>query len=154
MAGDGLDDWVSADDAFARNRAYVKPGEHTFNTKLAPDEERAFLGWVEKQKVPFDPRADVTDYDMRGFWKALNGNDPKARNAVDPNDGKVHYPDFWKTPYHETFSNESQWATPDAPRWTNDDKLVTHDGKVLFDDRAQRPVPAKGLINAMPASGP
>ena len=136
---------MSPNAIFSRNQAYLKPGDHTFNTKLSPEEEQKFLAWVAKQKVPFDPKAPVSDYDMRGFFKALSAGDPKARNAVDPNDGKLHYPDFWKTPYHETFSNQSQWATPDAPRWTADDKLVTRDGRVLFDDRAKPP--AKGLIN-------
>jgi hypothetical protein len=73
---------------------------------------------------------------MRGFYRGLLQKDPRASSAVDANDGHLHYPDFWKTPLHETFSNESQWAPADAPEWTPDDKLVTSGGRVVFDDRA------------------
>lgn len=123
----------------AKNRPYVKAGAHGFNTKLSTPEEQQFRAWLQQNKVPFDPEAPTTDYDMRGFWRALKAGDPKAKSAIDPNDTKLHYPDFWKTPLHKTFSNESQWATPDAPHWTNDDKLIDKHGKVLFDDRANRP---------------
>lgn len=75
---------------------------------------------------------------MRGFYKALKSGDPKAKNAIDPNDNKLHYPDYWKTPYHQTFSNESQWATKNAPHWTDDDKLVLPNGRVVFDDRKHK----------------
>jgi hypothetical protein len=121
---------------FARNSAWVKPGQHTYNTPLAPKQERAFRDWLGANSVPFDPAAQVSDYDMRGFWKGLQAGDPRAASAVDPNDNRIHYPDYWKTPYHETFSNESQWATPDAPHW-KDDQLVTKNGDVLFDDKAR-----------------
>jgi hypothetical protein len=121
-----------------RNKPYVKPGDNKYNTDLAPADETAFRDWLKKNNVPFDPNAPVSDYDMRGFYKGLEAGDPKAKNAVDPNDGKIHYPDYWKTPYHKTFSNESQWATGDAPKWNNQDQLVDKSGKVLFDDRAPR----------------
>lgn len=76
------------------------------------------------------------DYDMRGFWKALQAGDPLAQAAIDPNDQRMHYPDYWKTPYHETFSAESQWADPKkAPSWNDKDQLVMPDGTVIFDDR-------------------
>lgn len=73
---------------------------------------------------------------MRGFWQAMQQGDPRATSAVDPNDQRMHYPDYWKTPLHKTFSNESQWAPANAPRWTDDDKLVTPGGRVVFDDKA------------------
>jgi hypothetical protein len=82
---------------------------------------------------------------MRGFWKGLQDADTQAKSAVDPNDGKLHYPDYWKTPYHETFSNQSKWANEKAPRWTDDDKLITPDGRVLFDDRARNANPFSRL---------
>lgn len=123
---------------YARNAQYIKPGAQNFNTSLDPQAESAFRAWVAQNKIPFDPSADVTDYDMRGFYKALQQGDPIAKNAIDPNDGRMHYPDYWKTPYHETFSNESQWAKPNAPHWTDDDKLVAPDGTVIFDDRAKK----------------
>lgn len=128
-------------DYYARNKQYVTPGDHQYNTQLKPAEERQFSQWAYVNGVPFDFNAPVTDYDMRGFYRALQAGDPRATSAVDPNDGKMHYPDYWKTPYHQTFSNESQWATKDAPRWTEDDKLVDAQGNVVFDDRAPRKAP-------------
>jgi hypothetical protein len=69
---------------------------------------------------------------MRGFFKALQGGDPMARSAVNEHDGRLHYPDKWKTPYHESFSNESQWANQNAPRWSDGDVLSNASGRVIF----------------------
>ena len=100
----------------------------------------AYRQWVKDNDVPTNPDAKgQQDYDMRGFWLGLQHQNPKAQSAVDPNDNRLHYPDYWKTPSHETFSNESQWAKPDSPGWTDDDKLVTPGGPVLYDDRAPKP---------------
>lgn len=124
---------------FDRNKNYVKPGAANFQTALTPDGEQAFRKWVTSNKVPFDPdQKGPQDYDMRGFYAALQSGDPDAKSATDRNDGKLHYPDKWKTPYHETFSAESQWATPDAPKWNDKDQLVAKDGRVLFDDRQEK----------------
>jgi N12 class adenine-specific DNA methylase len=122
---------------YERNKAWTKPGTEKYRTDLSPAEEAQFKAWVKANNVPNDDRPQ-SDYDMRGFWKALQAKDPKATSAVDPNDKRMHYPDYWKTPYHETFSAESQWADPKkAPKWNDKDQLVGQDGKVLFDDRAQ-----------------
>lgn len=128
---------------FDRNQAWTKAGATNFNTNLGNQEQR-FRKWVDDNNVPFDPTATgPQDYDMRGFWKGLQTGDPAAKSAVDPNDQRLHYPDYWKTPYHETFSNESQWADPaKAPSWNEKDQLVAPDGTVQFDDRApQSPAP-------------
>jgi hypothetical protein len=130
-----------APDFSSRNAQWVRPGEHVYNTPLGPADEARFRYWLNKNDVPFDPKTEATDYDMRGFWKGLDSGDPHAVTAVDPNDKKLHYPDYWKTPSHETFSNESQWATPDAPHWNPDDQLIDSNGKVLFDDRAKTQTP-------------
>jgi hypothetical protein len=87
--------------------------------------------------VPFDPNAPSSDYDMRGFFKALTSGDPRATSAIDPNDARMHYPDYWKTPSHQTFSGESQFATPSAPAWNQRDQLVGPGGRIIFDDRNQ-----------------
>ncbi len=121
---------------YDRNRAYAKKGD--YSTALNAASEQKFREWVRANKVPFDPAAKVADYDMRGFWLALQAKDPRAASAIDPNDKRLHYPDYWKTPYHETFSNESQWATSGAPTWNKQDQLVLPTGKVIFDDRAQK----------------
>ena len=76
---------------------------------------------------------------MRGFYKAMLAGNSMATSAVNPNDQKLHYPDYWKTPYHKSFSNESQWADPaKAPRWNEKDQLVMPDGTVVFDERAPK----------------
>lgn len=109
----------------------------SFNTPLDPGTEQFFRQWVAHNKVPFNPDAtEPQDYDMRGFYQGLMQQNPKAVSAVDPNDGRLHYPDFWKTPLHATFSNESQWAPANAPEWNAQDQLVSGGGKVLFDDKA------------------
>jgi hypothetical protein len=113
-----------------------QPGA-TYNTQLDPGQEKFFRMWVAANHVPFNPDATAPqDYDMRGFYQGLQQQNPKAMSAVDPNDGLMHYPDFWKTPVHQTFSNESQWAPADAPVWNDRDQLVSQGGRVLFDDRA------------------
>lgn len=76
---------------------------------------------------------------MRGFWTALQQGKPIATTAIDPNDKRIHYPDYWKTPLHQTFSAESQWANPArAPAWNDRDQLVLPNGQVIYDDRAQQ----------------
>ena len=97
-----------------------------------------FRSWARSNDVPFDPKRTLQDYDMRGFWQARQRKDPRAASAIDPHDKRLHYPDTWKTPYHETFSAESRWATPDAPRWRDDRYLVDKNGRVLFDAAAPR----------------
>lgn len=116
------------------NQPYTKPGPRTFTTQLPPDQEMAFRAWVAKNKVPFNPNDQLQDYDMRGFYQGLQNFDPQAIRAVDPYDHKMHFTDKWKTPYHDTFSADSQYATPDAPRWQQNRLLVGGDGRVLFDD--------------------
>lgn len=122
---------------FEKNKQYLKEGEHNYNTELSPKDELLFRDWLKRNNVPFDVNAKITDYDMRGFWKAYSEGDPKAKPSVNPNDKQIHYSDYWKTPYHESFSAESQWADPKkAPQWNDKDQLVLPDGTVIFDERA------------------
>lgn len=128
---------------FAANAEFVKPGvtpTTRFNTILAPDQESAFRKWVTLNNVPFDPNSSgPQDYDMRGFYKGLLSGDPHATTGMNPNDKQLHFSDWWKTPYHESFSAESQWANPrTAPRWNDRDQLVTPGGRVVFDERARK----------------
>ncbi len=123
---------------YERNQPYVLPGQHSFNTQLPTLQEFQFRKWLGENKVPFEAEAPVTDYDMRGFYMALQAGDPRATSAVNSNDGQMHYPDVWKTPYHETFSADSQWARPNAPQWNDQDQLVGPNGRILFDERAQK----------------
>lgn len=120
---------------FMGNVPHVVPKQ--FNTPLQPLDELSFRQWVQDENVPFDPQAGVTDYDMRGFWQALQQQQPNATASVNQNDGQMHYPDLWKTPLHQTFSTDSQWSTPAAPSWNNQDQLVSPNGRVVYDERAQ-----------------
>lgn len=134
---------------FARNSPYTKlpsgPISTPYNTRLDPVSELAFRGWLIQNNVPFQPDTKVTDYDMRGFYKGLIGGHPMAKQAFDQIDNRMHYSDYWKTPYHETFSGAggpysqgSQWAGPVAPQWNAQNQLISPSGKIMFDDKAQR----------------
>ncbi len=117
--------------------AYAKPGPYL--TQLSPYNENLFQTWVHRNQVPFDP-SPTADYDMRGFFQGLLDRHPLALTSINPNDGKLHFPDYWKTPYHQSFSNESQYALPTAPRWINDHQLADTSGKVVFDEQASHGV--------------
>jgi hypothetical protein len=117
-------------------RPPFKPGS-TYNTQLDPLTELLFRGWVGKNNVPFNVDAPVSDYDMRGFYKAQQQQNPMALSALNANDGLMHYPDYWKTPLHQSFSNESQWGMASAPQWVNDSQLAAPNGRVVFDEKAR-----------------
>lgn len=89
----------------------AKPGP--YKTALPMLDELKFQNWVKQNKVPFDD-GPKSDYDMRGFYKDMQSG--KLATGLGP-DGTIHYPDTYKTPYHKTFSNESIYATPNAPHW-------------------------------------
>lgn len=133
MAGEP--DWKAKLAAnLARNQSYAKPGP--YSTTLTAPEEKAFQAWVAANKVPFNPAETLQDYDMRGYYKnvAAVGN---SQTAVNPNDHRLHFPDTYKTPYHQSFSAESQYALPTAPIWANDHQLVDPKTKaVVFDELA------------------
>lgn len=148
MASPTLDDLIklmarrnySLEKNFARNQPYIATGRPVvgYNTPLSPLEEMAFRQWARTESgVPFKPDVQPQDYDLRGFYQALQQGDPRAASAIDPNDNRLHYPDIWKTPYHETFSNQSMYATPDAPQWNDQDQLIAPSGRIVFDDKDQ-----------------
>lgn len=137
-SGTSEDSGIPWEKIYQRNAPWIERGKHTYNTSLPPQSEKEFRKWVKKNKVSFDVHAELSDYDMRGFWLALTTGNPRAQTAIDPNDKRLHFPDYWKTPYDATFSNQSKWAVKSkAPHWTDDDKLVTPAGKVIWDDRAR-----------------
>lgn len=121
---------------FERNREWALPHPGNYVTQLPPAQEAKFQAWVKQNKVPWTD-GPQSDYDMRGFYQALQNKDPNALTAVNPNDNKLHYPDTWKTPYHKSFSRESQYAKPNAPKWNEKDQLVLDDGTIVFDERAE-----------------
>lgn len=122
---------------FQRNQGWAKPAL-SYQTALPPQAEGAFQDWVKRNQIPFDPNDPQSDYDMRGYWRdvVLGGNDQTAMNQ---NDGRRHYPDTYKTPYHQSFSAESRYATKYAPVWINDHQFADpHTGQVIFDERSAR----------------
>lgn len=94
---------------------YSQPSPYV--TQLSPQDEPKFQGWVKQNRIPWQD-SPTADYDMRGFWQAQQAGNPIAVRAVNQ-----HFPDVWKTPYHKLFSNESMYATSQAPHWEGD-KLV------------------------------
>lgn len=110
-------------------------------TPLNPQQEQEFRAWLKAPGSEADPRRYFNpddlkaDYDMRGFWLALQRGDPEARTGIDPNDQRLHMTDRFKTPYHKTFSADSMYSLPGAPRWLGDRLIDSQSGRVLFDDR-------------------
>lgn len=99
-----------------------------YSTILGPQQEQQFQSWVSQNKIPWQD-SPAADYDMRGFWKAMVSGDPNAKRA-----GNLHFPDTYKTPYHQTFSNQSIYSGPDAPHWEGD-VLKNKAGKIIADER-------------------
>lgn len=101
--------------------------QQKYRTSLSPVEEYEFYKWVKQNNIPFQEEGGpLADYDMRGFWKAMqSGGAERAKN--------LHFPDTFKTPFHQSFSNESKYAGSTAPHWV-DNKLVDQSGKVVFDE--------------------
>lgn len=87
-----------------------------YQTNLNTPEQFAFADWASSNKVPVNLGKN-SDYDMQGFYKAMQANDPNAQTAISDKDNSLHFNDKFKTPMHETFSNESIYATPSAPHW-------------------------------------
>ncbi len=77
-------------------------------------ERDAFAKWLQQNRVN-DPFHPDQHYDYVGAFRGQLQRDAGA-------DG--HFPDTYKLPGHETFSNESQYAVGDnakyAGRWSSD----------------------------------
>lgn len=125
----------------------ARPGP--YRTQLSLPEEAEFQLWVKKNRVPFDD-SPTSDYDMRGFWKALKKG--SANTTTSAFDGLTHYPDTFKTPYHKTFSRESKYATDNAPQWKGD-RLVDKLGSVLVDETPPTEVLVRGKSRARKPEG-
>lgn len=117
-----------------RNQQYAAPNNTGYNTPLKQMDEFAFRQWLSDNKVPFNPNASSSDYDMRGFYQGLMQGNPRAQTSMNANDGRMHFTDYWKTPQHQSFSNESKYAGPVAPQWVNDTQLASPGGRILFDE--------------------
>ena len=114
-----------------KNLAYSQPNWQQQMTQLSPEQEAAFTQWVQANQVPYNPNDKYPDYDMKGYYLSLQqGQAPQA--SVNTTDQQLHYPDTFKTPYHESFSKESQWATEGAPEWQGE-RLVAPSGELVFE---------------------
>lgn len=94
---------------FDRNKQYAKPMQ-SYQTTLSAENEQRFKNWLalhQGRLGEFDPANTQADYDMRGWWLDNKGAPPPAG----------HFVDTYKTPYHQSFSNESKYALPNAPKW-------------------------------------
>lgn len=136
MADFSFQSLISPQQTFANNQQYAaNPGQTNYDTKLPLMDELQFRQWTADNKVPFDPNKAGQDYDMRGYWQGLMQQNPRAMSGVNANDGQMHFSDNWKTPYHQSFSNESKYAGPNAPQWVNDSQLAASNGRIVFDER-------------------
>jgi len=126
--------------SFKFNQQYAKPGNYT--TQLVPAEEQKFQQWVKQNKVPWTD-TPIADYDMRGYFQALQQG--KVKQTLNKWDQRMHFPDTWKTPYDATFSNESKYALPNAPHWEKD-KLVDAKGNVLVDETPAKKITPKRKV--------
>ncbi len=114
-----------------------------YRTPLTPEQEAEFQRYVQiagrRDVSPQDKQAEAnfpdSDYDVRGAWLAAKkgldaggnwdqGQDPLTAPS---GDGTIHGSDVFKTPYHNTFSNESKYAAPrqSAPAWSQNSQLQT-----------------------------
>lgn len=109
---------------------YAIPNWQRQLAHLPPEQEAQFMAWAQQNRAPI-----TSDYDMRAYW--LHRNDPNMRTQINPNDHRLHFPDTYKTPLHQSFSRESIYANPAShpPMWNDKDQLVLPDGRVLFDER-------------------
>lgn len=109
-----------------QNAPFAKPSPTfvPYQTQLDPLQELAFRAWLQRYQVPFDPHAQATDYDMRGYYKATGGA---------PHTSGMHFPDTFKTPYDTSFSNESKYATANNPfTWQGNNLIDRRTGRVAF----------------------
>lgn len=114
-------------------RTKVNP---TFETALTPQEETQFQTWRKKYVHPND---DGRDYDLRGAFKA--GVMPAGPEA---GADAGHFPDTFKKPSHETFSDESIYSSLTGTRpgtWTG----PNHD--------QYQPMRPAGIPATVPSSG-
>lgn len=91
---------------YAKNNANVYGNggprrDRNYNTILTPEQEAKYREWVKT--LPANLQSDY-DYDLRGAW--LVGDVP---------DENGHMTDYWKKPWHPTFSVESRYNSAETP---------------------------------------
>ena len=96
-----------------------------YETKLSPNDENEFEEWFlqSKKNGTIHPEDFGEDYDFRGYWKEKI----KDSNNKDESTSETHFPDTYKKPNHETFSNESKYAKGNVKKYAgswNGDKFI------------------------------
>ncbi len=74
-----------------------------YNTTLSPADETKFQTWAKS----LGAQGSSYDYDLRGAFKAGAGQSANG-----------HFTDQFKKPNHPTFSDQSQYSTPETPGGT------------------------------------
>lgn len=97
-----------------------------FNTELTHEEEIQFLSWFYSMKSQgYIPVNDSGyDYDYRGAFKS----------GFSPSEVGGHWLDTWKKPNHETFSNESIYATGEYKKYAGSwdgDEYIAPDSRIM-----------------------
>lgn len=86
----------------------INRNKQTYDTVLNDEQEIEFSNWYKdissKLKLNSNPDDYNHAYDYRGYW--LENKD----NNIDYSAKDFHFPDKYKKPNHETFSNESIYA--------------------------------------------
>jgi hypothetical protein len=125
------------------NEQELLSGVNPFGTNLKPEAEKEFASFAKNiQQLP------TPDFDLRGLFKEAKGKglvdkilggQETELGGINPTTQTFHFTDKFKTPFHKSFSRESQFATKDAPRWVqNEDqsfRLVDANNKTLIDER-------------------
>lgn len=101
----------------------VEPTYDTsWQTKLSADDEYRMRQELQQNNpLHFNPDDPMSDYDYRGLWQDQQSGVPGSELGANG-----HGTDKHKTPYHETFSNESKYAPGgtlqggDAPSWSKE----------------------------------
>ena len=130
--------------AYAHNKNFGTGAPYW--TTLDDADESAFRLWVAVSDVPFDPNAEIVDYDMRGYWLDIikPGGEWKKGD---------HFPDTYKTPYDTSFSGESRYAVPGTPFvWVGDQLKDTRDEQIIFWADYVPPPPSRNGNGGQPAS--
>lgn len=95
-----------------------------YNTPSSAENQQRFKNWTDlATKTMGVDTSDLYDYDMQGYW--LNGG---SAQTLKPG---MHFPDTYKKPSHETFSNQSIYHGTPSPyggtwqggTWDQNDKF-------------------------------
>lgn len=95
-------------------RLLEKRMSEKYQTDLSTPEVFEFAHWVNKNQIPVDV-GSKSDYDMPGYFKSEKAG--QSSSEINEIDNQRHFPDTFKTPYHNSFSGESKYADENAPHW-------------------------------------